>query len=144
MKPQKQRIVSNVIGDCFPACMATLLELPLEILPNDHSEAWFTIWQAFLGQFGLSIQSSHSQGAIWQSHPWIATVKSKNYKHGLHAIIMHNGGEVLFDPSTKKVYKKGQSLTGKDVVVAGYKIMVSDFTKLHKLKEYRDKVMPNE
>ncbi len=140
MREQKQRIVSNVIGDCFPACMATLLDLPLEVLPNDHSEYWFFIWERFLEQFGLKIDYHSAKGAIWSQHPWIASVKSKNYENGSHAIIMHNGGDVLFDPSTKKVYRKGQHLLGKDVVTGGYTISVSDFSRLHKLKEYRDKV----
>lgn len=141
MIEQKQRIVSDVYGDCFPACMATLLDLPIEVLPNDHSEAWFSIWTVFLEQFGLSICWDHAKGAIWESHPWIAGVKSKNYKNVTHAIIMHDGGIVLFDPSTKKIYKKGQSLVGKDIVRGGWRITVSDFSKLHKLKAYKDKLL---
>ena len=143
MEEKKQKVVNKLYGDCFPACMASLLELPVEVMPNDHSDSWWDVWRSFLGQFGLSIQSDHAKGAIWQSHPWIATVKSKNYKGGLHAIIMESS-EVLFDPSTAKTYKKGQSLLGKDIVVAGYRILVSDFSKLHKLKEYRDKLTPKE
>lgn len=144
MKPQKQRVVDSKIGDCFPACMASLLELPLEVMPNDHSDAWYGIWHLWLDQFGLSIQTESSKGAIWQDHPWIAGVQSKNYKGGSHAILMHKGGIVLFDPSTKQRYKTGESLLGKDVVTHGYRIVVSDFTKLHKLKEYREKITNGE
>lgn len=140
MKYQKQRISDKGIGDCFPACMATLLELPIEVLPNDHSEAWYGVWEAFLAQFGLSISFESSGGAIWQIHPWIASVNSKNYKNTTHAIIMHEDSKVLFDPSPKKVYKIGEDLLQTDCVRGGYKITVSDFTKLHKLKEYRDKL----
>jgi len=141
MKEQKQRIVSDIIGDCFPACMASLLELPLEVLPNDHSDAWFRIWDVFLHQFGLAIGFDGKDGAIWQDHPWIATVKSKNYKSGTHAIVMQ-GTKVLFDPSTKKTYRKGESLLNSDVVTGGYRITVSDFSQLHKLKAYQEKLQP--
>jgi len=140
MKEIKQRVVNNVYGDCFSACMASLLELPIEVLPNDHSEAWFFIWEVFLKQFGLAISSGRADGPIWHDYPWIATVKSKNFKNDSHVIIMDDGGNVLFDPSPKKTYKKGESLLGKNVVTQGYTIAVSDFTKLHKLKEYREKL----
>lgn len=139
MKEQKQRVVDRGIGDCFAACMATLLELPLEVMPNDHSEDWFSIWLLFLSQFGLSIGWDGADGPIWQNHPWIASVKSKNYKGVTHAVIM-DSCNVAFDPSTKKTYKKGQSLLGEDIVTGGWRITVSDFSKLHKLEEYRKKI----
>jgi len=129
------------MGDCFAACMASLLELPIEVMPNDHSEYWWFIWEKFLDQFGLELTSCSANGPIWSEYPWIASVKSKNYDNTTHAIIAHNGGEVLFDPSTKKTYKMGESLLGdKDVVRGGYIIRVSDFSKLHKLHEYRLKL----
>lgn len=137
MKEQRQRITSPRMGDCFAACMASLLELPLEVLPNDHTDRWWHVWRDFLAQFGLETTYHGSQGAIWACHPWIASVKSKNYSNGTtHAIIMHEGGKVLFDPSTKKRYRKGTYLKG-GTVVGGYVITVSDFTLLHKLEEYR-------
>lgn len=139
MKEIKQRIVNGNIGDCFAACMATLLELPIEVLPNDHSPAWFAVWDSFLSQFGLDLSYKGSKEAIWQSYPWIASVKSRNFKNGNHAIIME-GGKVLFDPSTHKIYRKDRFLSGKDIVLGGYIIAVSDFSKLHLLKEYRDKM----
>lgn len=140
MKKQKQRIVNNIYGDCFSACLATLLELPIEVVPNDHSEYYFFIYEKFLEQFGIAMNYRDAKGAIWQDHPWIASVKSKNYSDGTtHAIIMENGS-VLFDPSTKHIYKKGESLLGKNIVQGGYIFSVSDFSRLHKLKEYRDKL----
>lgn len=141
MREQKQRVVSRGIGDCFAACMATLLELPIEVMPNDHSDYRPFIWAKFLEQFGITLEYQFADGPIWQDHPWIASVPSKNYGPGTtHAIILHNGGEVLFDPSTKKRYKKGESLLGKNIVIGGYIISVSNFSSLHKLKEYRDKI----
>lgn len=139
MKETKQRVFGKGYGDCFAACMATLLELPIEVLPNDHSEAWFIVWETFLRQFGLAISCGRLDGPIWHDYPWIAGVKSLNLDT-THAIIMDEGGRVLFDPSRKKRYKKGMSLLGKKVVTEGYNIAVCDFSKLHKLKEYRDKL----
>jgi hypothetical protein len=140
MKPQKQRVFSSKMGDCFAACMASLLELPIEVVPNDHSPMYWSVWRTWLSQFGLEMRYSSAKGPIWASHPWIASVKSLNYPAGTtHAILM-DGHWVLFDPSTKKRYRKGTSLLGEEDVVGGYIIEVSNFTKLHKLQEYRDKL----
>lgn len=140
MKEQRQKIVDKGIGDCFRACMATLLELPIDVLPNDHSPACYSVWHTFLSQFGLSLKSGSAKDPIWCSEPWIATVKSKNFKGGLHAILMHQGGYVLFDPSTKKRYRKGERLVGSDVVTGGLQLVVSNVGDLHRLKEYQDKL----
>jgi hypothetical protein len=139
MKFVKQRIVNSQYGDCFGACLASLLELPIEVIPNDHSPAWFEIQRIFLNQFGLSLTFHNSQSPIWSESPWIASVKSKNYQGVTHAIIVKDS-EVLFDPSTKTGYKKGEYLLGEDSVVGGYIMRVSDFSLLHKLDEYRERL----
>lgn len=139
MKPVKQRTVNPQYGDCFSACLASLLELPIEVVPNDHSEQWFPIVRLFLSQFGLALSFHNAQSPIWDESPWIASVRSNNFAEVTHAIIMQNG-EVLFDPSTKVRHKKGTSLLGSKIVIGGYIMRVSDFSLLHKLKEYRDKL----
>ena len=80
-------------------------------------------------------------------------MKSKNYPTWTHAIIMQ-GHEVLWDPSTKNRYKKGENLFGavkvtetvslRNVITGGYIIRVSDFSKLYKLDEYRKNLTPAE
>jgi hypothetical protein len=139
MKRVRQRIVHHQYGDCFPACLASLLELPIEVIPNDHSHYWMAIQRMYLEQFGLEITFHNADGPIWSESPWIASVKSKNYVGGTHAILMQ-GHEVLFDPSTKPGYKKGTSLLGEKVVTGGYIIRVADFLKLHELDEYRNRL----
>jgi len=136
MKRVKQRTANPQYGDCFGACIASLLELPIEVVPNDHSPSWFQIQKLFLGQFGLEMTFHNSQGPIWSDSPWIASVKSKNYPTGTHAIIMQ-GQDVLWDPSTKSRFKKGTNLLGSNEVVGGYIVRVCDFSLLPKLAEYR-------
>lgn len=136
MKRVRQRTVNSQYGDCFAACIASLLELPLEVIPNDHSPSRMAIFSMYLGQFGLELTFHNASGPIWSESPWIASVESSNYEGGSHAILMQ-GQEVLFDPSTRVGYKKGTNLLGERVVFGGYIIRVSDFSKLHKLDEYR-------
>ncbi len=140
MRPQRQKIVDGKYGDCFAACIASILELPIEVIPNDHSPGAHFTRSSFLRQFGLTIECDNPKGAIWKSHPWIASVKSLNYGEGTHAIVMHEGGRVLFDPSTKKRYKKGQLLLGEDIVVAGWDFAIEDFSKLGNLQKYREQL----
>lgn len=135
MKPQRQRIVSRGIGDCFAACMASILELPIEVLPNDHSPGWSLTWDAFLQQFGISMTSHAATGPIWHEGYWIAAVPSLNFDGVSHAIVMQ-GHRVAFDPSTKKRYKKGTPML--DVVTSGTYFVVDDFTQIHRLHEYRE------
>jgi hypothetical protein len=140
MKFQKQRVVSDRMGDCFAACMANLLQLPLEVVPNDHSPMYWGVWLTWLSQFGLDIHYADSNGQIWADHPWIACVPSLNYPDKTHAILVDGDSRVLFDPSTKKRYKEGMDLLTKEIVLGGYIIRVADFTKLHKLQEYRNQL----
>ena len=144
-KKYQQLVSSPKIGDCHRACMATLLQLPPEILPNDHSSYWPIIWETFLRQFGLALSFCHnSKGPIWQEEPWIATVPSLNYKGGVtHAILMHDASVVFHDPSNKKRYKTGTRLTS-DVVKSGQHLIVSDITKIHLLDEYRRSICEEE
>lgn len=138
MKKYRQLVVDDRVGDCFRACMATLLQLPPEVLPNDHSPMWHVNWLNYLSQFGLTLSpENRADQAIWCSQPWIASVRSLNYKGINHAILMHKGGTVFWDPSTKKRYRTGTSLLGKDAVVGGQRIEVEDAMKLHRLNDYR-------
>lgn len=142
MKKYNQKIVDNNIGDCFRACMATLLQLPPEVLPNDFSPAWHRNWQNYLEQFGLSLSySNRSDQPIWLWQPWIASVPSLNYKNTTHAILMHQSGVVLHDPSTKKKYKTGRRLNS-NIVQSGQHLIVNDSTKLHLLEAYRKQLNP--
>lgn len=138
MKPVRQRTVHQGYGDCFAACLASLLELPIEAVPSDVSSSHWNTVKGFLGQFGLDITYHNAQSPIWSDSPWIAGVKSKNYPGVTHAIIMQ-GSCVLFDPSTKVRYKTGTGLLGNDTVVGGYIIRVADFSLLHELDKYRNR-----
>lgn len=139
MKKYNQRITDGVIGDCFRACMATILQLPPEVLPNDHSWTFDRTWVVFLAQFGLDLAHSNEKGPIWLEGYWIASVKSLNYKNVSHAIVMHETNKVFHDPSTKKRYKTSRTL-GTDRVTGGWRLVVTNATKLHFLEQYRERI----
>ncbi len=134
MIPQKQIVFGGGNGDCFRACIASILELPNDDrLPNAHGEGWFQTWQDWLGRFGLSIEFDATR--IWRESFWIASVPSKNLEGVTHAIVMQ-GSQVAFDPSTKKTYRTGRQMLGAKVG-GGWWFEVVDVRLLHKLHEYK-------
>lgn len=136
----KQLVFGAETGDCYRACMATLLQLPPIVLPNDHSPMWYYNWRNYLTQFGLQMSSSSpADGPIWSNHIWLASVPSLNLEGYSHAILM-DGQKVYHDPSRKKKYRTGMNLLGKDLVISGARLEVSDVTKLHHLDQYRSRV----
>ena len=133
MKKNKQHIVDNKNGDCFRACLTSILGIPNDKkLPNVSQKDWWSQWDNLLKYLGLEIV--YRPKDCWMNGYWIASVKSKNFKNSTHAIVM-NGLNVAFDPSTKKRYRTGQSLLGKDVVQGGYSLVVNDASKLHRLQQ---------
>lgn len=54
--PQKQTIFGSPNGNCFATCVASLLDLPLEDVPNfcaDENEDWFDGFQKWLTERGM-------------------------------------------------------------------------------------------
>jgi hypothetical protein len=145
MRKYRQSITDPAIGDCFRACMATLLQIPPQVLPNDFSPSWHWNWQRYLEQFGLALShSGRPDGAIWLSTPWIASVRSLNFEGGLHAILMHQANVVLHDPSTHTRYKTGTRLRHDDgTVQSGQHLIVTDTDRLQHLVDYRQWLRAN-
>ena len=127
MKTQKQRIVNSKRGDCFRACVSTVLQIPDKFLLNNHSKCSFLIWMKTLHKFGIEVRYGKN---CWIDGYWIATVPSKNFKGIKHSIVM-KGQKVFFDPSTKKKYMIGENLLGKQIVEGGYTFLISDIEKFH-------------
>jgi hypothetical protein len=57
MIPITQTIFTTPGGNCMAACIASILELPLGMLPNPQggNGEWYLEWQAWLRQYNLQI-----------------------------------------------------------------------------------------
>lgn len=56
MIPVDQTIFGNRMGNCFCACLASIMELPIKIFPNYIGNGWITRCNQFLqNQFGLQL-----------------------------------------------------------------------------------------
>jgi len=53
MKPVMQTIYDGVSGNCFAACVASVLEMQLEELPNPKNEDWWNVWRKTFAQLGV-------------------------------------------------------------------------------------------
>lgn len=136
-----QLVVDSEVGDCFRACMSVLLDVPNgDHLPNEHGRDWWVRWQHFLDPMGLALDTATARGPIWKHHPWIASVPSKNMADRTHAIVMHHGGVVRFDPSPRRRYHTRRSLLGADVVLSGTWLEVDDASRLHRLVDWQREV----
>jgi hypothetical protein len=113
-------------GDCWDACLASILEVPVADAHVTHAvNDWWAESQRVLAQHGYEALPIHPT-----CHPsgyWIAGVPSKNlgsYDDGspvMHVIVMR-GGEVAHDPSLGDRYAAGMGL--EDVEVADGFVLV--------------------
>lgn len=133
LRRNKQLVCDAGRGDCFRACVTSLLGLPNDpsLLPGADDPEMHLKFLRFLRGFGL--EASWSESSCWGSGYWIAAVKSKNFSGRTHAIIM-NGSEVEFDPSGLEEYEAGKR-PDEGVVVGGWTIEVIDAGKLRELVE---------
>lgn len=133
IRKNPQLIVEKGKGDCFRACLTSLLCLPNnDTFPNIDDKDWFLKFNKLLEEFGMII--IYDFKAFRRLGYWIACVKSKNYDKTDHAIIM-NGQEVYFDPSTKIRYNIGENMLGKGTIKGGWYLEVINSSKLYKLIE---------
>lgn len=127
----QQRIVDPVNGDCLRACVASLLELPYNLVPNfiDYKENHLKVFMDFM----RSIAGYESTIVSHDNRPFkdgihemfdgygtikgltIASIKSKKYPGGSHAVLINENYTVVFDPTTDLDYsQEGGNLSGSD------------------------------
>lgn len=111
MKPVLQTILDDGIGNCMAACIASLLELQIEDVPNFVAEekpgdCWLAICNRWLAQRGLCLAMVGGDGLKWlpDGVPYIVSCESPRStpsKPKRHAVIMANRGwatDILHDP----------------------------------------------
>ncbi len=102
-------------GNCFAACVASILELPIKKVPNlgigtenyDWAE-WMLAWNQWLADrnFGLSVVHYYEWEGVSNTKPHgysILSAKSPRLKEQdlNHAVVCLNG-EIVFDPHPQR------------------------------------------
>jgi hypothetical protein len=107
MKPVIQKSVNGKHGDCFGACIASILELDeWPTFFNDNKGDWISQWNRWLGKYGLEVvfvQPGHPAPLGYS----IMQIKSVNISDGYHAVVWkgegyYGDGQVVHDPSPLK------------------------------------------
>jgi hypothetical protein len=100
MLTQKQTIFGPTNGNCFPTCIANLLEVPVWEVPNFYSvypkELWSTKIEEYLAGYNrFSITLPFDQSFTYNDL-WIATGLSPRFA-AFHSVI-YLGKELAHDP----------------------------------------------
>jgi len=95
MKPVFQTDFTKISGNCYPACLASILEIPLKNVPIFHGDNWCHNYDDWLrdyskGNLGLSDVSllSGEVPYIPDGFYAIAAIPSSNFKGILHAVVV--------------------------------------------------------
>lgn len=95
MRPIYQTILDGQNGDCMAACIASLLELDLDAMPNPHTASWWDDWQAWLKQRGLYLVEA--TGGDWTPPGYAILVGTSPRGDWQHAVVALDG-EIVHDP----------------------------------------------
>lgn len=101
-------------GNCFSACLASVLELPTEEVPNffraqDKShEAWWRRVRSWLQSHGfgvicLTVDGDHPDPLHWY-HPDAYLIVSGKSERGLDHAVVCKGGRMIHDPHPSQAW----------------------------------------
>ncbi len=108
MKPVTQTSFTSVGGNCFRACLASLLEIPLTSIPDSVvSHGNLAARRAFLAKYGLALVFRRTKvGADWGWIPPTAyhliSGPSPRGHEKTHACVGY-GGKLVFDPHPSRL-----------------------------------------
>lgn len=122
MKPVYQTIITKKDGDCTRACIASLLELPIDAVPHfmRFGNKWFEVLRYFLLSlgydcYGTGFPHSHKIKEYTIKGFVIGTVNSKTFKDITHSVIINSKGLCIHDPNPNKAWKGINVVNTKDL-----------------------------
>ena len=97
MIPVEQTIIDSKNGNCLAACVASILEIGIDDVPNPHGAGWFERWQEFLVDYGYQMVSIDVSNGIVPAEYHIISGKSLS-GDWYHCVVGHQG-KIIFDPN---------------------------------------------
>lgn len=95
MKPVDQTVFGDPGGDCFRACVASLLELDLDQVPHFAARDWPRSLELWLAERGLC-----DVWICWTPDGWVPPgphIRGGQCSRGSHAVVAV-GAEIVHDP----------------------------------------------
>ncbi len=100
MIPVQQTILNSVNGDCLRACIASILDLPIEAVPNfmdEPGDGWRDAFSKFLAQFDLqALDFPTAELANWSPSGY-HLLAGKGPRGVYHSVVGYQG-IVVWDP----------------------------------------------
>jgi hypothetical protein len=103
VKPVDQTIFGYPEGNCFAACIASILEMPLALMPEHKAldnEQWWEVWYRFLQPRNAHLVNFKNGGEWWPLGFSIAAVRSPR-GNWLHACVALDG-KIIHDPHPER------------------------------------------
>ena len=119
MKSVHQTITRPPRGNCFAACVASILELSLDEVPNFiEQDDWYGAAQQWLEPFNLHLVSWSSPGVGDAKGYMIIQVDSFHGDWG--HVVVGLDGRIIFDPNPESAGKRHE-----DYQIKGYTMFVT-------------------
>jgi len=111
MKPVAQLVDSPENGDCFRACVASILELDPHALPNVGDPAvrggryFISVMNEALAPWNMQLMYTANEQCYWEMPVFIWSIRSPKYEGKTHAVVVtcdfkrEKPWQVAWDPS---------------------------------------------
>jgi hypothetical protein len=102
MRPLEQTILAPPDGNCFAACVASVLEMPLDDVPNFVGQDWFQQWQVWLAKRNLQLLT-FTIGPYDEWRPSGYALLGAQSPRGdfLHSVVCRDG-KIVWDPHPQR------------------------------------------
>jgi hypothetical protein len=120
LKTVDQQILDQTHGDCFSACIASLLELPSEEVPNfmnkETRSVWFhaaNLWLHSRGYHYIEVDYNLSESCWYSTAPgaWCILIGDSPRDPGKHHAVVgqitNDGINMIHDPYPDKTFLSG-------------------------------------
>ena len=121
MRFQKQTILDGVDGNCLAACIASLLDVDVDDVPNPRDDWWNDVNKWLRENHACEMMNITFNENHMPSVPMIAVGDSPNYPGKYHAVLW-KGKSMIFDPSPTNNGLKGKP--------EYYIVMLGDYSNL--------------
>ncbi len=108
MTPVEQTTFGHPDGNCFAACVASILERPLDAVPDFKGPDWFTQWHQWLAPLGLYFLQ-YSAAGDWSPPAGYAILTARSPRGDYdHAVVVNSWGAVVWDPHPERAMGIGE------------------------------------
>lgn len=103
MKPVDQTILGEK-GNCFAACLASILEIPIDIIPEFNDPQWLRLtneWLAKRGLFYIEVKFEDDHYEFLKKFMGYHLICGRAWRNFDHAVVGYKG-EIVHDPHPSK------------------------------------------